>query len=76
CLTNELRVFFIADTHLLGDQRGHWFDKLRRLNDTDCLRDEDFDEDDPNRNDPYRPKWEALSKESTELLLQELEPRA
>ncbi|PIO73789.1 variant SH3 domain protein [Teladorsagia circumcincta] len=49
---------------------------LFRLNDNDCLRDEDFDEDDPNRNDPYRPKWEALSKESTELLLQKLEPRA
>ncbi|KAK6049871.1 hypothetical protein COOONC_12623 [Cooperia oncophora] len=30
CLTNELRVFFIADTHLLGERQGHWFDKLRR----------------------------------------------
>ncbi|PIO59374.1 hypothetical protein TELCIR_19165, partial [Teladorsagia circumcincta] len=50
--------------------------KKFRLNDNDCLRDEDFDEDDPNRNDPYRPKWEALSNESTELLLQKLEPRA
>ncbi|KAK6024434.1 Ser/Thr phosphatase family protein [Ostertagia ostertagi] len=49
---------------------------LFRLNDNECLRDEDFDDDDPNRDDPYRPKWEALSEESTELLLQKLEPRA
>ncbi|KAK5965528.1 Cell division control protein/dna repair exonuclease [Trichostrongylus colubriformis] len=49
---------------------------LFRLNDSDCLRDEDFDEDDPNRNDPYRPLWEALSEESTDLLLRKLEPRA
>ena len=25
-----LRAFFIADTHLLGSKKGHWFDKLRR----------------------------------------------
>lgn len=25
-----LRAFFIADTHLLGSLKGHWFDKLRR----------------------------------------------
>ena len=25
-----LRVLFLADTHLLGPFRGHWFDKLRR----------------------------------------------
>ncbi|XP_023682114.1 metallophosphoesterase 1 [Paramormyrops kingsleyae] len=25
-----LRVLFLADTHLLGAIRGHWFDKLRR----------------------------------------------
>ncbi|EYC00918.1 hypothetical protein Y032_0112g336 [Ancylostoma ceylanicum] len=49
---------------------------LFRVNDDECLRDKDFDHDDPNRNDPYRPTWEALSKESTELLLKTLEPRA
>ncbi|BFZ13501.1 hypothetical protein BsWGS_16540 [Bradybaena similaris] len=26
----DLRVMFIADTHLLGSRNGHWFDKLRR----------------------------------------------
>ncbi|XP_074645767.1 metallophosphoesterase 1-like [Tubulanus polymorphus] len=25
-----LRILFLADTHLLGFRRGHWFDKLRR----------------------------------------------
>uniref|UniRef100_A0A8C9RKL9 Metallophosphoesterase 1 n=1 Tax=Scleropages formosus TaxID=113540 RepID=A0A8C9RKL9_SCLFO len=25
-----LRAFFLADTHLLGALRGHWFDRLRR----------------------------------------------
>ena len=25
-----LHIMFIADTHLLGSRRGHWFDKLRR----------------------------------------------
>ncbi|XP_065332755.1 metallophosphoesterase 1 [Cloeon dipterum] len=25
-----VRAMFIADTHLLGTRRGHWFDKLRR----------------------------------------------
>lgn len=25
-----LRVMLLADTHLLGPKRGHWFDKLRR----------------------------------------------
>ena len=25
-----LRIIFIADPHLLGPYRGHWFDKLRR----------------------------------------------
>ncbi|RCN36100.1 hypothetical protein ANCCAN_18026 [Ancylostoma caninum] len=49
---------------------------LFRVNDDECLRDKDFDHDDPTRNDPYRPTWEALSKESTELLLKTLEPRA
>ncbi|RCN48879.1 hypothetical protein ANCCAN_04988, partial [Ancylostoma caninum] len=47
-----------------------------RVNDDECLRDKDFDHDDPTRNDPYRPTWEALSKKSTELLLKTLEPRA
>ena len=27
---NQLRALIIADTHLLGPFRGHWFDKLRR----------------------------------------------
>ncbi|VDP14834.1 unnamed protein product [Heligmosomoides polygyrus] len=49
---------------------------LYRLNDNDCIRDEDFDEDDPHRDEIYRPKWEALSQESTEMLLRKLEPRA
>uniref|UniRef100_T1HXJ6 Metallophos domain-containing protein n=1 Tax=Rhodnius prolixus TaxID=13249 RepID=T1HXJ6_RHOPR len=26
----ELRALLLADTHLLGPRRGHWFDKLRR----------------------------------------------
>lgn len=26
----EVRTLVIADTHLLGSRRGHWFDKLRR----------------------------------------------
>ncbi|KAK3259653.1 hypothetical protein CYMTET_31359 [Cymbomonas tetramitiformis] len=26
----ELRVLFLADVHLLGSRRGHWFDRLRR----------------------------------------------
>ncbi|KHJ80619.1 hypothetical protein OESDEN_19704 [Oesophagostomum dentatum] len=47
-----------------------------RLNDDECLRDKDFDRDDPHRNEPYRPTWESLSKKSTEFLLHELEPRA
>ncbi|KAK6049872.1 hypothetical protein COOONC_12624, partial [Cooperia oncophora] len=47
-----------------------------RLSDNDCLRDEDFDDDDPNRDSPYRPRWEALSEESTQLLLRKLAPRA
>jgi hypothetical protein len=25
-----LKAIFIADTHLLGPIKGHWFDKLRR----------------------------------------------
>lgn len=25
-----LKVAFLADTHLLGIRKGHWFDKLRR----------------------------------------------
>lgn len=25
-----VKVMFLADTHLLGFRRGHWFDKLRR----------------------------------------------
>jgi len=25
-----VKAMFIADTHLLGTRRGHWFDKLRR----------------------------------------------
>ncbi|KAK6728868.1 hypothetical protein RB195_006123 [Necator americanus] len=49
---------------------------LFRINDDDCLRDKDFDHDDPTRNDLYRPTWEALSQESTQLLLRKLEPRA
>uniref|UniRef100_A0A7I4XYS5 Metallophos domain-containing protein n=1 Tax=Haemonchus contortus TaxID=6289 RepID=A0A7I4XYS5_HAECO len=49
---------------------------LYRISDDDCFRDEDFDEDDPNRGDIYRPKWEALSEESTNLILRKLEPRA
>ncbi|KAJ8983695.1 hypothetical protein NQ317_003485 [Molorchus minor] len=30
--TNEqpVKIMVIADTHLLGSRRGHWFDKLRR----------------------------------------------
>lgn len=28
--TKKLKTFFIADPHLLGPFRGHWFDKLRR----------------------------------------------
>uniref|UniRef100_A0A8D8LNZ7 Metallophosphoesterase 1 homolog n=1 Tax=Cacopsylla melanoneura TaxID=428564 RepID=A0A8D8LNZ7_9HEMI len=27
---NNIKAMFIADTHLLGPFRGHWFDKLRR----------------------------------------------
>ncbi|KAJ8042137.1 Metallophosphoesterase 1 [Holothuria leucospilota] len=27
---SALQVMFLADTHLLGDRLGHWFDKLRR----------------------------------------------
>ncbi|KAI5743349.1 hypothetical protein M8J77_017172 [Diaphorina citri] len=27
---NNIKAIFIADTHLLGPFRGHWFDKLRR----------------------------------------------
>ena len=27
---DALSVMVLADTHLLGVQRGHWFDKLRR----------------------------------------------
>lgn len=26
----ELKVMLLADTHLLGSRKGHWFDKLRR----------------------------------------------
>ncbi|XP_075214748.1 per1-like protein PGAP5 [Lycorma delicatula] len=26
----EVRVMLLADTHLLGSRKGHWFDKLRR----------------------------------------------
>ncbi|XP_046677237.1 metallophosphoesterase 1-like [Homalodisca vitripennis] len=26
----EVKVMLLADTHLLGSRRGHWFDKLRR----------------------------------------------
>lgn len=26
----EIRVMLLADTHLLGSRKGHWFDKLRR----------------------------------------------
>uniref|UniRef100_A0A1B6C6R9 Metallophosphoesterase 1 homolog n=1 Tax=Clastoptera arizonana TaxID=38151 RepID=A0A1B6C6R9_9HEMI len=26
----SIKVIFLADTHLLGSRRGHWFDKLRR----------------------------------------------
>ncbi|ETN84430.1 Ser/Thr phosphatase family protein, partial [Necator americanus] len=148
CGSNDLRIFLISDTHLLGERNGHWLDKLRRewqmyrsyrsavdvllpdavfflgdlmdegqwgdlntfnryadrfdslfgssdnkpevhvlagnhdlgfhyaINDDDCLRDKDFDHDDPTRNDLYRPTWEALSQESTQLLLRKLEPRA
>jgi hypothetical protein len=25
-----LKAMFLADTHLLGERRGHWLDKLRR----------------------------------------------
>uniref|UniRef100_A0A915E8C3 Metallophosphoesterase 1 n=1 Tax=Ditylenchus dipsaci TaxID=166011 RepID=A0A915E8C3_9BILA len=28
--SNTTRVMIVADTHLLGVRRGHWFDKLRR----------------------------------------------
>lgn len=28
--TDKTKAFFIADTHLLGVYKGHWFDKLRR----------------------------------------------
>lgn len=28
--TGDLKVMFLADTHLLGNREGHWFDKLRR----------------------------------------------
>lgn len=27
---DNLKVMFLADTHLLGNREGHWFDKLRR----------------------------------------------
>ncbi|KRY68417.1 Metallophosphoesterase 1 [Trichinella pseudospiralis] len=27
---NALKFFVLADTHILGDYKGHWFDKLRR----------------------------------------------
>ncbi|XP_070276783.1 metallophosphoesterase 1 isoform X2 [Myotis yumanensis] len=27
-----LKAMFLADTHLLGELRGHWLDKLRRMN--------------------------------------------
>ncbi|KAE9418006.1 hypothetical protein Angca_007412, partial [Angiostrongylus cantonensis] len=49
---------------------------LFRLNDDDCLRDDDFDDEDPARNELYRPGWEALSKASTQFLIQKFEPRA
>lgn len=26
----KIHVMLIADTHLLGPRKGHWFDKLRR----------------------------------------------
>lgn len=30
CVRDALRLFMIADTHLLGVYRGHWLDKLKR----------------------------------------------
>uniref|UniRef100_A0A1I7XF25 Metallophos domain-containing protein n=1 Tax=Heterorhabditis bacteriophora TaxID=37862 RepID=A0A1I7XF25_HETBA len=30
CVNDGLKLFFIADTHLLGKRKGHWLDKLRR----------------------------------------------
>jgi hypothetical protein len=29
-IEEPVKAMFIADTHLLGTRRGHWFDKLRR----------------------------------------------
>jgi hypothetical protein len=28
--SGEVRAMLLADTHLLGSRKGHWFDKLRR----------------------------------------------
>ncbi|WKX91389.1 hypothetical protein Q1695_009885 [Nippostrongylus brasiliensis] len=49
---------------------------LYRPNDRECLRDEDFDDKDPHRDEAYRPQWEALSEEATDMLLRKLDPRA
>ncbi|VDL75945.1 unnamed protein product [Nippostrongylus brasiliensis] len=49
---------------------------LYRPNDKECLRDEDFDDKDPHRDEAYRPQWEALSEEATDMLLRKLDPRA
>ncbi|KAJ1368930.1 hypothetical protein KIN20_030290 [Parelaphostrongylus tenuis] len=49
---------------------------LFRLNDDDCLRDDDFDYEDFTRNELYRPGWEALSEQSTQFLIEKFEPRA
>lgn len=30
CSTGGLKAFMISDTHLLGNRKGHWLDKLKR----------------------------------------------
>ena len=31
-----VQAMFLADTHLLGSRKGHWYDKLRRYNSVFC----------------------------------------
>lgn len=48
---------------------------LFRINDDDCLRENDFDHEDLTRDEVYRPRWEVVSQESTQFLIRKLEPR-
>ncbi|CAI4232565.1 unnamed protein product [Auanema sp. JU1783] len=49
---------------------------LFRLDENICLRDEDFDEMAPDRDEVYREKWECLSQDSSNYLLAKFTPRA